>query len=231
MPVGVTSPAVIPLIYRNLTGLSQTVGRAALSGAAADYRIVGDTCSTRRLAPRADSQIVVAFTPSTAGTRAASLALKIGATTLRTPLTGIGSPGRTVLSMTSEAGEWVGKGQRYLITDAQYPIHAGNGPRDRTSATLLVRNGTDIISVQIGLVGGLRTGTFTTGSKAGDLRVDVTANASACAHLPAPPPSTRSNSTKPTPCAASTSPVDASAAGSRIILVSCTNRSLDARAR
>jgi hypothetical protein len=53
--------------------------------------------------------------------------------------------------MTSEAGEWVGKGQRYLITDAQYPIHAGNGPRDRTSATLLVRNGTDIISVQIGL--------------------------------------------------------------------------------
>jgi hypothetical protein len=78
VPVGVTSPAVIPLIYRNLTGLSQTVGRAALSGAAADYRIVGDTCSTRRLAPRADSQIVVAFTPSTAGTRAASLALKIG---------------------------------------------------------------------------------------------------------------------------------------------------------
>lgn len=185
-PVGTTSPTQTPLWYRNLTGSAKTVGRATLSGAMSDFTIITDGCSGRRLAPRAGCPVLVTFSPTVAGPRVAQLALTVGDTSTRTPLVGTGTPGRTMLSMISEPGDYVGGGRRYLVTDAQYPIDVRNGPRDRTSAMFTAQTGADAppITVQIGLDGGLRTGTFTTGSEPGDAWLDVTAQAASCAHPP-----------------------------------------------
>ena len=48
--------------------------------------------------------------------------MKVGTATLSTTLAGTGPAGRTLLRVNSGAGNWVGQGQSYLVTDAQTPM-------------------------------------------------------------------------------------------------------------
>lgn len=147
-PVGTRSLALLPLWYRNTGATSQAVGTATWSGAnSKDFPIVSDGCSRRTLAPHTSCSVVLAFAPVAAGTPSATLTVPIGGRNIGTFATGTGSPGRTLLRITSQAGDFVGGGLSYLITDAQTQMQvATQGPGTFSATT---QNGASAWSVMV----------------------------------------------------------------------------------
>jgi hypothetical protein len=130
VPVGTRSRALLPLWYRNTGSTAQAVGTATWSGANSnDFPVVSDGCSHKTLASHTSCSVVLAFAPRAAGTPSATLTVPIGGRNISTFVTGTGSAGRTLLRVNSQAGDFVGGGLSYLITDAQSQMQvAAQGP-------------------------------------------------------------------------------------------------------
>lgn len=137
VPVGLTSPAVAPVRIVNTGRSTMSLGSAQVTGAAAaDYAVTASTCGTS-LPAGAACVLSVSFTPHAAGDRPALLGGTIGSTTVGVALDGLAPPGRTLFRATSQAGDYVGQGKKYLITDAQSPFvvtSLGSGSIDLTTS-------------------------------------------------------------------------------------------------
>jgi hypothetical protein len=134
--LGTLSRALLPLWYRNTASTSRAVGSVTRSGSnATDFAVASDGCSNRTLAAHASCSVVLAFAPGGAGVRSATLSVPIGGRSISTAVAGTGSPGRTLLRINSQAGDWVGGGRSYLMTDAQSQMQVENLSPDSFIAT------------------------------------------------------------------------------------------------
>jgi hypothetical protein len=128
VPVGTRSPAAVPVWFRNTGSGPLAVGAASLSGAnIRDFSVVADTCSHKTLAGHTACSVVMAFSPRAAGIRSAVLTVPVGTGRIPISLLGTGPQGRTLLRINSQAGDYIGGGRSYLITDAQTQMQVNNG--------------------------------------------------------------------------------------------------------
>lgn len=118
----------VPIYARNEGASSATVGQVSLSGTAAKmFSVVGDQCSNQSLAPGGSCLLFASFTPKTRGPHFATLALPIGSVTRSVQLDGLATPGTTSLTMTSQAGDYIGQGATYDFTAANATITMSGG--------------------------------------------------------------------------------------------------------
>jgi hypothetical protein len=124
----------IPLTVVNDGTSSLSLSPAQVfSWASTDFVIRDDGCGGVTLAPGDACQVYVRFVPRHAGPRVARLriATSTGIARLIT-LDGFGIGGRTRLSMTSSAGDYIGQGQTYAYTPANATIGAAGGRTEIT---------------------------------------------------------------------------------------------------
>lgn len=154
--VNSTSPATWPLWIRNTGAAAVSVGTLTRTGAqSTDFPIVSDGCSHTVLAAHSACSATIGFRPSAAGARSATVTVPVGSTSVSTTLNGTGSPGTTLLRMTSQPGDYVGGGKSYLITDSQEQVHVGtDGPGEVIEGFTSYTNTDDYWTVQIGATGG-----------------------------------------------------------------------------
>ena len=161
VPVGTRSRALLPLWYRNTASTSQAVGAVSRSGTnPADFAVVSDGCSNKTLAAHSACSAVLAFAPTAAGLRSATLTVPIGGRNVSTAVAGTGSAGRTLLRMNSQAGDWVGGGRSYLITDAQSQMQVFNQSPQVFSASVYNGSGIWQVAIENRAGGPLTVGTY-----------------------------------------------------------------------
>jgi hypothetical protein len=104
----------LPIQVRN-GGTTPTTVTSATTG---PFRAVSNTCGSTLL-PGASCSVLTRFTPAVGGTATGSLSLRSSdGTTTTVPLSGIGRPGFTGLTMQSSSGDYVGQGRSYRYTEA-----------------------------------------------------------------------------------------------------------------
>jgi hypothetical protein len=119
---------VVPV---TVTALSApvTIGGAGLTGTnASDFTIRTNECAGQTLTVGSSCQIWVRFVPTAAGTRLATLRITDGTGSASdVALQGFAYGGTTKVDMTSDAGDYIGQGQKWSYTVANARISIGGG--------------------------------------------------------------------------------------------------------
>lgn len=104
----------VPVYIRNPSATSVKVGTISLSGPSASlFGIPIDSCGGTTLAPGDSCDVFVRFSASAVGPQTAKLNIPLGSSTDHVQLDAPVSPGTTSLTMSSQAGDYIGGGQTY----------------------------------------------------------------------------------------------------------------------
>jgi hypothetical protein len=118
------------------------VGTVSLSGSAASqFNLVLNGCGGRTLGPGDSCDVFVGFTASSAGPQTAKLNLPLGHSTYHVQLDVPVDVGTTSLTMTSEAGDYIGGGKTYNFTGANSVIWLASGSLSGLSARVTSSDG------------------------------------------------------------------------------------------
>jgi hypothetical protein len=121
------SNTLVPVVVRNRTAKSVSVGSAQIVGQfASDFLLGKDTCSGKSLSPGANCAVLVNFDPTTRGALTAQLRLVLGKTLDLIELDGVATPETTSLTMQSQKGDSVGVGRNYSF-DTGTAVFAADG--------------------------------------------------------------------------------------------------------
>src|SRR5215813_5486771 len=113
----------VPVYLRNRSTKSVRVGTVSLSGSAASqFSLSLNGCGGSTLGPGDSCDVFVSFTAQSAGPQTAKLNLPLGTSTYHVQLDVPVDVGTTSLTMTSEAGDYIGGGKTYNFTRANSVI-------------------------------------------------------------------------------------------------------------
>jgi hypothetical protein len=106
---------VVPFVIRNTALTNVEIGTSTLSGPSAPEFEVGlDDCQGKTLGPGDTCKVFVGWVAGPAGDKSATLLVpEAGGPTHALALEGYVHPGRTRLFMTSDPGDWIGRGQTW----------------------------------------------------------------------------------------------------------------------
>src|SRR5215469_8376274 len=125
---GSNSPEV-PVYVRNTGSTALHVGKVSRHGlAAADFRVMSDSCSGATIARGTSCAIELGFSASARGPRTAALRIPLGGRTYQVQLDALVRPGTTSLVMRSQPGDPVGNGGSFHFTTSNSYITANGTP-------------------------------------------------------------------------------------------------------
>ncbi len=132
----------VPVYLRNPSTKSVHVGTVSLSGSAASqFRLSLNGCGGSTLGPGDSCAVFVGFTAKSAGPQTATLNLPLGTSTYHVQLDVPVDVGTTSLTMTSQAGDYIGAGKTYNFTGANSVIWIASGSLTGLSARLTAADG------------------------------------------------------------------------------------------
>lgn len=132
----------VPLYIRNPSTKSVHIGTVTLSGpAASQFSLPINGCGGSTLAPGASCDVFVGFTAKSAGPQTAKLNVPLGTSTYHVQLDVPVDVGTTSLTMTSQAGDYIGAGKTYNFTGANSVIWLASGSLSGLSARLTASDG------------------------------------------------------------------------------------------
>jgi hypothetical protein len=127
----------VPVYVRNPSTKSVHVGTISLSGSgASQFSLSLNGCGGSTLGPGDSCDVFVRFTARSAGPQTAKLNLPLGTTTYHVQLDVPVNVGTTSLTMTSDAGDYIGAGKTYNFTGANSVIWLTSGSLTGLSARL-----------------------------------------------------------------------------------------------
>lgn len=141
VPIGAAG-TVVPVTLFSLRSGVTAPGAASTGGvAASDFTIRSDECAGQQLGFGDGCQVLMRFVPKLKGPRIASLTIPTSSGAKATvQLDGLAIGGRTQLTMTSDAGDYIGQGQPWSYTTSNSTIGVGGG-RNGISAGVDGANG------------------------------------------------------------------------------------------
>ena len=119
----------VPVVFLNKGTSTVTVSSTTLAGVGSDsFALSSNACTGATLPPGAGCRLYVRFVPGVAGPRVAALTLTTtSGVATNVQLDGAGTGGRTALTMTSDAGDYIGAGLSYSYTPTSANLSASGG--------------------------------------------------------------------------------------------------------
>jgi len=131
----------VPVYFRNPTTKSVHIGAVSLSGSgASQFSLSLNGCGGTTLAPGDSCDVFVGFKASSPGPQTAKLNVPLGSSTYHVQLDAPVTVGTTSLTMSSQAGDYIGGGESYSFTGANSVISVA-GSLSGVGARVTASNG------------------------------------------------------------------------------------------